>query len=460
MSSLDVDALVVGGGIAGLACASHLKRHGLNIRLFERHDHLGGVIRSLREGGYLIETGPNSLYLRPEDPLLEYLSFLSISDQAKSAGEAGKKRFVLQNGKPVAFPMSIKEGLTTPLLSLKGKIRLLGELWVHPLEDAPDEESVSEFVTRRFGPEFLNYFIDPFVKGVYASKPDLLSMSATFPRLAAMEDRYGSIIKGGFALKRGSSSPQNSLTKTIFSFPGGMGFIPKSLAAYLDTDAGTNAEVIGFTKTDSGYLVSLLFEEEMYYIKARHLVLATSASHSAELLSDLSPEASRALSEIPYAPVAVVYMGFHRKNVSHPLDGFGLLVPELEKRKILGILFSSSLFPERAPEDHVLLTVFVGGMQNPKMAFSFDEDLLEIVQEEVRSILGTSGLPDFLRIQRWEEAIPQYTKGHLERIERIRQALPDNLHLAGSFLEGVSVAQTFTSGTNAAKEILHYPPHP
>ncbi len=457
MSSLDVDVLVIGGGIAGLACAAHLKRSGLNIRLCERHDHLGGVIRTLREDGYLIETGPNSLYLRPEEPLLEFRSFLELSDQALLAGETGKKRFVLLDGKPVALPMSIREGLTTPLLSLKGKLRLLQEIWIPPLEGSQNEESVAEFVSRRLGPEFLDHFIDPFVKGVYASKPELLSMAATFPRLTTMEDHYGSIIKGGLALLRSPKKRVNPLTRTIFSFPSGMGFLPESLAKFLGSDAGTNAEVVGLTRTDSGYLVSLLYDEEIYYINSRQIVIACGAPHTADLLSVICPEASAPLFDIPYAPVAVVYMGFHRNVVSHPLDGFGLLVPESEKRKILGVLFSSSLFPERAPKDHVLLTVFVGGMQSPKLAYAFDEDLLDFVQKEVRSILGTTKPPDFQRIQRWEGAIPQYTKGHLDRVERIRQTLPDNIHLAGAYLEGVSVSQSFTSGIEAAMSVLKHP---
>jgi len=454
LPSVDVDTLVIGGGIAGLACAAHLKRNGQSVRLCERQGHLGGVIRTLRESGYQIETGPNSLFLRAEDPLLEYLSYLNIAQQAIPAGETGKKRFVLFKGKPVALPTSLTEGITTPLLSWKGKLRLIQELWVPPLEDEKEEESVAQFVSRRFGPDFLNYFIDPFVKGIYASKPEILSMEATFPRLVAMEDRYGSIIKAGVALMMAPKKSPSPLTKTIFSFQEGMGFLPAALSNFLDTDAGTNAEVTGCTRTDHGYRVSLLFDDETYYVTSRQIVLAGSASLSAELLSELCPKASLALSRIPYAPIAVIYMGFRRKNISHPLDGFGLLVPELEKKKILGILFSSSLFPSRAPDDHVLLTIFVGGMQNPKLAYAFDEDLLEIVKAEVQSILETSGNPDFLRIQRWEEAIPQYTKGHIERINEIRQALPRNMHLAGAYLDGVSVSQSFTSGIEAAKAVL------
>ncbi len=464
MSHIDIETLIVGGGIAGLACAVHLKEHGRSVRLVERNDHLGGVIRTLSEGGYRIETGPNSLFLRPEDPLLDYVVKLGLERAVVQAGLTGKRRFILKGGKPVPLPTSILEAITTPALSLKGKLRLLQEPFIPPYEpndpEDPTEETVAQFVSRRFGSDFLDWIIDPFVKGVYASSPEILSMEDTFPRLTALEDRYGSIIRGALAMQWGQKPPSSPLTRSIFSFSEGMGLLPKALADRLGTDAGTNAEVIGCTRNSEGFRTALLFDEETYYLHSRHVVLAGSATQTSELLQEISPESEGPLSEIPYAPIAVVSMGFSRKNVSHPLDGFGLLVPTKERRKILGILFSSSLFPGRAPEGQVLLTVFVGGMPNPKLAFAFDEDLIDIVQKEVETILGSKGQPDFLRIQRWEGAIPQYTLGHRTRIERLTETLPEGIHLAGSYLSGVSVSQSFTSGIEAARKILATPPQP
>jgi len=461
LSSIDIETLIVGGGIAGLACAAHLKAHGRSVRLVERNDHLGGVIRTLDEGGYRIETGPNSLFLRPEDPILDYITSTGLDREIVHAGQFGKRRFILKGGKPLPLPMSVSEGILTSVLSVKGKLRVLKEAFVPPHEPNdshdPGEETVEEFVVRRFGPEFLDWIIDPFVKGVYASDPEILSMESAFPRLVAMEDRYGSILKGALAMQFGPKPSTSPLARTIFSFRRGMGSLPGAFASLLGADAGTNAEVIGLTLTPQGFRTALLFEEETYYLHSRHVVLAGSAIHSRELLQDICPEAVGPMTEIPYAPVAVVSMGFSKKNVGHPLDGFGILVPSREKRKILGILFSSSLFPARAPEGQVLLTAFAGGMSHPKLAFAFDEDLIEIVEREVEAILGTKGKPDFLRIQRWEGAIPQYTLGHKSRIEKITQALPEGLFLAGSYLSGVSVSQTFTSGIEAARKILASP---
>ncbi len=462
MSDNDIETLIVGGGIAGLACAVHLKENGRSIRLVERNDHLGGVIRTLCEDGYRIETGPNSLFLRSEDPLLDYIKKLGLEKESVQAGLTGKRRFILKGGKPVPLPASILEGITTPVLSLRGKLRVLKEPFVPSYEPDdpadPPEETVAQFVERRFGPEFLDWIIDPFVKGVYASSPEILSMGDTFPKLTDMEDRYGSIIRGALAMQWAPKPSPAPLTRSIFSFSEGMGRLPKAFGDFLGTDAGTNADVIGCTRTPNGFRTALLFEDETYYLHSRHVVLAGSATQASELLQEISPEAGGPLSEIPYAPIAVVSMGFARKNVSHPLDGFGLLVPTKERRKILGILFSSSLFPGRAPENQVLLTVFAGGMPNPKLAFTFDEELIDIVGREVESILGTKGKPDFLRIQRWEGAIPQYTLGHRSRIERIMDALPEGIHLAGSYLSGVSVSQSFTSGIDAAKKILSFAP--
>ncbi len=458
MSQNDIETLIVGGGIAGLACAVHLKERGRSVRLVERNDHLGGVIRTLSESGYLIETGPNSLFMRPEDPLLGYIEKLGLEKKVVQAGLTGKRRFILKRGKPIPLPTSILEGVTTPALSLGGKLRVFKEPFIPPYEpdelEDPTEETVAQFVSRRFGSEFLDWIIDPFVKGVYASSPEILSMGDTFPRLTALEDRYGSIIRGALAMQWGPKPPSSPLTRSIFSFTEGMGCLPKALAEFLGTDAGTNAEVIGCTRNSNGFRTALLFDEETYYLHSRHVVLAGSANQASELLQEISPESGGPLSEIPYAPIAVVSMGFSRKSISHPLDGFGLLVPTKERRKILGILFSSSLFPGRAPEGQVLLTVFVGGMPNPKLAFAFDEDLIEIVEKEVETILGSKGRPDFLRIQRWEGAIPQYTLGHRNRIERLKETLPEGIHLAGSYLSGVSVSQSFTSGIDVARKIL------
>ncbi len=462
MTAYDIETLVVGGGIAGLACAVHLKGHGRTVRLVERNDQLGGVIRTLEEAGYQIETGPNSLFLRPEDPLLGYLHQTGLDQEVVLAGQAGKRRFILKDGKSVPLPGSILEGITTPVLSVMGKIRVLREAFIPPYDPNPPEdpevETVAHFVERRFGSEFLEWIIDPFVKGVFASTPETLSMEDTFPRLTAMEDRYGSVLRGALAMQFGPKPPRSPLTRSIFSFKGGMGRLPKGLSGLLGTDAGTNAEVVGITQTPNGFRTALLFEEETYYLHSRHVVLAGNAIQSSELLQEICPEAVGPMTEIPYAPIAVISLGFSRKNVEHSLDGFGLLVPSREKRKILGVLFSSSLFPGRAPEGQVLLTVFAGGMSNPKLAFSFDDDLIEIVGRDVETILGTKGKPDFLRIQRWEGAIPQYTPGHRSRIERMTRALPNGLYLAGSYLSGVSVSQSFTSGIETAKRILASPP--
>ncbi len=455
----DVETLVVGGGISGLACAAHLKKNGRTVRLVERDDHLGGVIRSLSDSGYQIETGPNSLLVRAGEPLLEALSLMGLDKKVQQAGTTGKKRYILKNGRPLALPMSLSEGLTSPFLSLAGKLRLLKEPFIPQRDPAQShDETVADFVRRRLGDEFLEALIDPFVKGVFASDPRILSMADTFPRLVALEERYGSLVKGGLALATEKKGPSPPLTREILSFEGGMGALPLALAADLGSDAGSNAEVIGCSRSEQGFRTALLFEEETYYIRSKHLVFAVSAPQAAELLLPLAPESASLLAGIPYAPVAVVYLGYPRERIAHPLDGFGLLVPSRERRKILGVLFSSSLFPGRAPEGHVLLTVFAGGMSQPKIATSFDEELLPLVTGEVESMLKASGRPSYVRIQRWGGAIPQATPGHGQKIGTILAALPTGLHLAGSYLAGVSVSQSFTSGIRAAEKILATPP--
>ena len=187
---------------------------------------------------------------------------------------------------------------------------------------------------------------------------------------------------------------------------------------------------------------------------SRRLILATSAPQAAELLEGDPDGPSGELKAIPYAPVTIAYVGFLREQVTHPLDGFGLLCPTVENRKILGVIFSSSLFPGRAPEGKVLLTVFVGGMTGQKLAQSFDEDLERIVLRELSELLGVKGSPAFFRIHRWEKAIPQLILGHGETIRTIRKKLPFGLRLAGNYLDGISIARAFESGVRAAEELL------
>ncbi len=454
MAGFDCDTLVVGGGISGLAAALTLKEKGVDVRLVESRGYLGGAVRTIRDQGYLLEFGPNSLMVRPEDALDTVLGDPDLSSAILPASPMSKNRYVVKSGKPFPIPLSPWAFFRTPLLSWRGRLDVLSE-WRVPAKTAGPEETLSHFVRRRLGEEALQYFVDPFVKGVYASHPDLLSVDAAFPLLVRMEREHGSLTRGGLKtfLKR-RKRPGGFAPRGIFSFSGGMSDLVEAMGKKLGEDVGTNVDVIKYTRLEEGFRVALMYDETEYYMTSRRLVLATSASQAADLLEGDPDGPSSELSSIPYAPVTIVYAGFSRDQVAHSLDGFGLLCPTAENRKILGVIFSSSLFPGRAPEGKVLLTVFVGGMTGQKMAQSFDEDLERIVRKELSELLGVTGTPEFFRIHRWEKAIPQFILGHGETVKTIRKKLPPGLRLAGNYLEGISIARAFGSGVRAAEELL------
>lgn len=451
MGEFDCDTIVVGGGISGLAAAMALKKAGQTVRLLESRGYLGGAIHTVRDQGYLIELGPNSLVASGSDPLGDWISELGLSSRILAASPLSRNRFVFHGNRLLPVPLTPGSFLTTPLLSLRGKIRLLGE-WRVPRATDGFEETVGHFVRRRLGDEVLDVFVDPFVKGVYASDPDILSLKAAFPALDDLEREHGSLLKGGLSFlmkKKAGNGP-----KGLFSFPSGLSELATACADYLGDDAGIHADVTKWaSENGGGFRVGILYDEEEYYLTSRNLILATSAPEAAELLSPAEKAADR-LKEIPYAPIAIAYVGVRKDQVAHALDGFGVLFPTASRRKLLGVIFSSSLFPDRAPEGHVLLTVFVGGMTGQKLAYAFDDDLERIVMGELREILGLTGTPDYFRIQRWANAIPQYTLGHGDRIRGIWENLPPGLYLAGNYLEGVSVSKAFSSGLSAAKMTL------
>lgn len=455
LAVFDCDTIVVGGGIAGLGAAMTLKKKGQTVRLLESRGYLGGAMLTVPDQGYLLEFGPNSLMASADEPLMAWIRETGLEGRILPASPEGRNRFILRDGKLLPLPCSVVSFLRSPLLSWKGKIRLMREWGVPPRTDG-GEESLGHFVRRRLGDEALLYLVDPFVKGVYASDPDLLSVGAAFPVLQELERRHGGLFRGAVArlIKKRKSSP-SLVPSGLFSFPGGVGEMVSAFESYMGDDAGVNAEVIKWTMLEEeGFQVGLMYDDQEYYMTSRNLILATSAPDAGEILRAFLEGPSGELESIPYAPLAICYAGFSREKVAHRLDGFGILCPTVENRKILGVIFSSSLFPERSPDGKVLLTVFVGGMTAQKLAHAFDEDLERIVLGELKDLLGTVGKPDFFRIQRWERAIPQYVLGHGERIRSIRSGLPPRLRLAGNYLEGVSVAKTFASGVKAAEEIL------
>lgn len=449
-----VDTLVIGGGVSGLSTAYHLTRAGQSVQILEAAERLGGAIGTRQIDGWQFETGPNTLMRSPDLNVL--LSELDLEIEAVTANEMAKKRFVVKNGHPVALPGGPLELLTSPLFGLGDLLHLAREPWIKP---ATSEETIAQFVQRRLGQGFLDWAIDPFVSGVYAGDPQRLSVRAATPKIYALEQEYGSLIRGGLAKMKAARQPQadgaSPEKKGLISFPAGMGVLISRLADRIHQSGRGQIRiatpVTALTRTADG--IWLAESTEGTVIKAKSVVLAIPAGAAARLLSPLNPDLADLLAAIEYPPVTSVVLGFDRQQVAHPLNGFGMLIPGREQRRTLGVLFSSTLFPNRAPEGKVLLTAFIGGRRHPEAAEGDDDALVKRVVADLSPLLGIRGAPTFEQVQRWPQAIPQYELGHLERLQAIEaesRTLP-GLYLAGNWRTGIAVGDCLQGGAKLAR---------
>jgi oxygen-dependent protoporphyrinogen oxidase len=329
-------------------------------------------------------------------------------------------------------PLRTPAFLTTKLFSLRAKLALMGEPWRAPAA-ADSQESVADFVLRRLGREFLDYAINPFVGGVYAGDPALLSVRHAFPKLHALEQEHGSLLRGAWARRNASGGPKGR----IFSFPDGLEELPLALARPLGEALRLRHRVVSVARSAAGWRVEFEAPTGRGEENFAAVVCALPAGVLAKLRFEGVAAASglAVLAEVKHPAVASVFMGFTRAQVAHPLDGFGVLVPQVEQRKLLGTLFSSTLFPGRAPEGHVALTTFVGGMRDPQLARLDEPELLRTVQGELAALLGVQGAPVFTRVQRWPQAIPQYTLGlpAVQRRDRRRRSFGAGIVYRGQF---------------------------
>jgi oxygen-dependent protoporphyrinogen oxidase len=442
---------VIGGGLTGLTTAWQLRRAGVPAMVFEAGVAPGGVIGSGREGGWLVEAGPNTLFENTPD-ISAFLTDLGLRERRLVANPAAAKRYVVQHGAPIALPDSALQFITTPLLSIRAKLYVLGE----PFRGRPPadrEESVAEFVTRRLGAEFLDYIVNPFVAGVFAGDPAALSVKHAFPKLFALEHDHGSLVRGSLARRNATGAPKGSM----ISFPDGLAEIPRALARALGSDLRLGHAVTHVRHAGSTWRVGFVTGGGRREEEFSAVVCALPPNLLGELRFEgvPAPGALAQLRQVTSPAVASVFLGFRREDVAHPLDGFGLLTPAVERRRILGTLFSSTLFPGRAPAGHVALTTFVGGTRQPELAGDSDRELLDTVRSELAALLGVHGEPVFTRIQRWPHAIPQYTVGFQQFKDACAaaEAGTPGLFIGGTSRDGVSLSQCIVAGRRLAAAV-------
>jgi protoporphyrinogen/coproporphyrinogen III oxidase len=442
---------VVGAGVAGLVAAHHLKRRGIRVVVYEATDRIGGTIRSERRDDYLAELGPSAL-AAPSGEVAALITDLGLEGSRVTAAPAARRRFIVRKGRLLALPSSPSELLTTRLLSNGAKLAVFGE----PLEepgDSPMEESVAGFFRRRFNQEVVDYVANPFVAGTFAGDPEQLSLRHAFPRLHSLERSHGSVMKAFGQLARARKSGAPPVAADQISFAGGLQELPDTLARGLRSEIRLKAPVTQIRRGPKGWTVGAAYQAPELYDG----VIYTAPAHRADEI-DFGLEGGdrlKTLASIAHPPVAVVALGFRRVDVTHPLDGAGFLVPEVERRHVLGAIFASTLFPGRAPADPVLLTAYVGGTRNPDLADADPSTLTARVQDDFRALLGVRGEPTFRAHQLWSKAIPQYNLSHGRFKEIMDEAERRNpgLGLAGSFRDGVALGEVIAAAGEAADRV-------
>ena len=437
---------IVGAGVAGLTAAYRLKRRGARVVVYEASERAGGVIRSERREGYLAELGPGSI-TPGEGSLAEVLSQLGLDGSRLEAQREAHKRYIVRKSKLVPLPLSPAQLLTTRLLSNGAKLAIFGEPMVEA-GDSPMEESVATFVRRRFNQEVVDYVANPFVGGIYAGDPEQLSARHALPWLHDLEHTHGSVMKGLGRLRDGDA-PRPAL----ISFTGGLQEIPDAFLRELRSEIRFKAPVTQLRRGPKGWTVSAAFQTAELYDG----VIYAAPAHCADEV-DLAFDGGdrlKTLTSITHPPVAVLALGFRREDVAHRLDGFGFLVPELERRNVLGVIFSSTVFPGRAPEGHVLLTAFVGGVRHRDLANADLGTLTARVVDDLRLLLGVRGEPAFRAFHLWPKAIPQYTLsyGRFKEIMDDAERRNRGLALAGSYREGVAIGEVIAAATEAADRV-------
>ncbi|WP_400190134.1 protoporphyrinogen oxidase [Hymenobacter sp. B81] len=420
---------ILGGGITGLATAWHLQQAGATVHVYEAGPTAGGNVGTRQHpAGYVLELGPNSLQLSPE--LEELIQALHLNDRIREPEAVSGRRYVVRGGQPRELPGRPQQLLFNGFFSLKARFAVLREL-SRPAQPADPQETIAHFFRRRFGPEILDYAVNPFVSGIYAGDPERLLLQRTFPQLAALEQEHGSVLKGLARSMKGVGR------RRIISFRGGLQTLTDALAtqlAYLHL----NTRVQALEPLPDGRYQLRLAEGAASPEPFDALVLALPAYAAAPLLQPLNDAAATALQAVHYPPLTAVHTAYDRADVAHPLNGFGALSPRVEQPVAAGTLWSSSLFPDRCPAGQVLLTSFVGGAQYEELARQPDEQLLAALRGEQRRHYGIrpGARPRFQELFRWEKSIPQFD-------ERIGAA-----HAAADALEarGIWTAANWRAG--------------
>jgi len=443
--------VIAGAGISGLSTAYYLLRNfaaagkSIEMVILEAEKVPGGKMRTIVEEGFRMEWGPNG-FLTNKPFSLDLVRDLGVEDRLAASSDLARKRFIYSGGTLHRLPETPPAFLRSKLLSLPGRLRVMAE----PFAKGPPEgvdESLGDFARRRLGKEALEKLIDPMVTGIYAGDPDRMSLRSCFPLICDLEEKYGGLIRGMLSLARErrnagirremSAGPGGVLT----SFDDGVQTLIDILADRLSDGLHLGVSVQKARRRDGKLLLSILEDGQNGEIDADVVLFATPAYAASEILKPLDGELRDALAGIPYSPISVVALGYDKASLANPLDGFGFLIPRGERRKILGALWDSSVFPNRAPEGKALIRAMVGGVRGPELASLPEKDLLELVRKELGATMGIHAEPVLARVFFHEKGIPQYLVGHGRILERIegRLAAHPGIYVNSNAYRGIAL---------------------
>jgi oxygen-dependent protoporphyrinogen oxidase len=445
--------VIIGGGIAGLTTAFRLRQAGVQFKLLEQSSQTGGCIKTLKQKDYLLELGPNT-FLNSSDSLWNLAENLNLREKRISTSPAiSNKRYIYKNGRLIKVPNG-PYILFSNLFSLKGRLRMMAEPFIKPSKDKKDE-SMASFFERRFGHEVLDTLVTPFVSGIYAGDPSRLSINTIFPKITSLEEKYGSIFKGMKELKGEIKS------KGLGSFTEGIGLISQTIENIIKDSIIYNARTVNIEKMPRGYKITCQSNGNTQDFLADVIICAAPAYSTSGFIKSIDANLSNQLSRIEYAPIIVIHTAYKKTDFTKKMEGFGFLVPRGQKVRMLGSLWSSSLFVNRAPEDEMLFTNFIGGMLDKEACDMSNEDLMRTLQKDLAKIVGIKTNPSFACLTRYSCAIPQLNLGHKRLISEIKDLslTYQGLYLTGSYFNGVSVANTIDHANETAKEVLGFIKH-
>ncbi len=472
---------IIGAGISGLTAAYCLKNgfeHAgteCDLVIYEHSNRVGGSMGSERIGGFLAEWGPNG-FLNNEPATFGLIRELGLRDRLVVSSDSARKRYLFMDNQLHQIPLSPAGFVKTGILPLHAKLRFALEPLIAKRTDGRDE-SVAEFVARRFGKQAVERMFDPLISGVYAGNVNTLSIHSTLKVFAELEREYGSVVKGMIARVKQRkaearagmaqeatdellTTSKNPMSGKLLSFQNGMGELVEELMVHLEDHLETSVQLDSLRRVKDGYEVTGRTSEGPMVRRHDVVVLASPPRGAAALAACLDAELARLLGEIRSSSIAVLALGFKAEDIANPLDGFGYLIPRNQRLRSLGVLWSSSIFPNRAPQGHKLLQIMIGGAHDPGAVDEADDTLVDTALKNADPVLHFKGGPIMTRVIRHRCGIPQYTLGHQARLKAIDaclQKLP-GFHLAGNGYHGISSNDCIRHARELARKIVESTP--